>query len=62
MAKLLIMSKGNKARYSKTDRDICTSCNGEIKTGDKYTTTGGSSVQKKRLVYCRACAEEKNIL
>ncbi|MBA7595654.1 hypothetical protein ES703_02619 [subsurface metagenome] len=62
MAKLLIMRKTVKTRYAANGRDRCTSCSGEIKISDKYTTTGGGSVQRKKLVYCRACAEEKNIL
>ena len=60
MPKLKTMSKGNKTRYAKTGRGRCRSCYDEIKIGDKYTTTGGSGT--KRLIYCRACAEEKSIL
>ncbi len=62
MAKLLIMRGIVKVRYAADGRDRCKACQGELKVGDKYTTTGGSSAQRKRLVYCKACAEEKNIL
>jgi len=58
MAKLLIMRRTVKARYATGGRDHCTNCRGEIKVGDEYTPTSGW----RRLLYCRACAEEKNIL
>ncbi len=62
MAKLKVMRKSVKARYAADGRDHCTGCQGELKVGDEYTTTGGRSDRKRRLLYCRTCAEEKNII
>ena len=62
MAKLMIMRKSVKARYAADGRDRCTSCRSEIKVGDEYTTTSKRCNGKRRLLYCRACAEEKGIL
>ncbi len=61
MVKLRIMRKTVKARYAAEGRDRCAACYESIQVGDEYTRTGQSG-GKRRLLYCRACAEEKGIL
>jgi len=62
MPKLIIMRKNVKARYATEGRDRCASCDVTVQVGDEYTTTSKRRDGSRRLLYCRACAEEKNIL
>ncbi len=62
MAKLKVMRKTVKSRYAADGRDYCTGCNQTLETGDEYTAASRRSDGTKRLLYCRACAEEKNII
>lgn len=62
MAKLKIMRKTVKTKYAADGRDHCVVCGNSIQVGEEYTTRGQQSSIKRRRLYCRACAEEKNIL
>ncbi len=62
MTKLMIMRKTVKARYAAEGRDLCIACDEPIQVGEPYTTTSKRSDGSRRLLYCRACAEEKCII
>jgi len=62
MVKLRIMRKTVKARYAADGRDRCKACDKFIQVGDEYTPSSKRSDGTIRFLYCKTCAEKKDII